>query len=65
MYLIVMLIELPASIIEILYKPGKFINASFDKASEDNERNYYKIKNNNTKILWLYKLLVLLQKDCM
>ncbi len=32
---------------EILYKPGKFINASFDKASEDNERNYYKIKNSN------------------
>ncbi len=31
---------------EILYKPGKFINASLDKASEDNERNYYKIKNN-------------------
>ncbi len=30
---------------EILYKPGKFINASFDKASEDNERNYYKIRN--------------------
>tara|TARA_B100000131_G_scaffold3866_1_gene4016 strand:+ start:200 stop:847 length:648 start_codon:yes stop_codon:yes gene_type:complete len=32
---------------EILYKPGKFINASLDKASEDNERNYYKIKNSN------------------
>jgi len=31
---------------EILYKPGKFFNASLDKASEDNERNYYKIKNN-------------------
>ena len=30
---------------EILYKPGKFINASLDKASEDNEKNYYKIKN--------------------
>jgi len=30
---------------EIIYKPGKFINASLDKASEDNERNYYKIKN--------------------
>ena len=30
---------------EILYKPGKFINASLDKASEDNERNYYNIKN--------------------
>ena len=32
---------------EILYKPGKFINASLDKASEDNERNYFKIKNNS------------------
>ena len=31
---------------EILYKPGKFLNASLDKASEDNERNYYKIINN-------------------
>ena len=31
---------------EILYKPGKFLNASFDKASKDNERNYYKIKDN-------------------
>jgi len=30
---------------EILYKPGKFINASLDKESEDNEKNYYKIKN--------------------
>jgi phosphatidylserine decarboxylase len=32
---------------EILYKPGKFLNASLDKASEDNERNYYKIINNH------------------
>jgi phosphatidylserine decarboxylase len=32
---------------EILYKPGKFLNASLDKASEDNERNYYKITNNS------------------
>ena len=32
---------------EILYKPGKFLNASFDKASEDNERNYYKLKDND------------------
>ena len=35
------------SISEIFYKPGKFLNASLDKASEDNERNYYKIKNNS------------------
>mgnify|MGYP006108496709 FL=1 len=32
---------------EIFYKPGKFLNASLDKASEDNERNYYKITNNS------------------
>ena len=35
------------AISEILYKPGKFFNASLDKASEDNERNYYKIKNSS------------------
>ena len=29
---------------EILYKPGKFLNASLDKSSEENERNYYKLK---------------------
>ena len=37
---------------EILYKPGKFFNASFDKASDENERNYYKIKDaNNNDII--------------
>ena len=30
---------------EIKYVAGKFLNASLDKASEDNERNYYKIQN--------------------
>ena len=30
---------------DILYKPGKFLNASLDKASLDNERYYYKIKD--------------------
>ena len=34
-------------ITEILYKPGKFLNASLDKASEENERNYFKVKLNN------------------
>ena len=34
---------------EILYKPGKFLNATLDKASEDNERNYYRITNNQEK----------------
>ena len=32
---------------EIFYKPGKFLNASLDKASEENERNYFKIKLTN------------------
>ena len=30
---------------DIIYVHGKFLNASLDKASEDNERNYYNIKN--------------------
>ena len=29
---------------EIYYKPGKFLNASLDKASDENERNFFKIK---------------------
>ena len=33
---------------EIFYKPGKFLNASLDKASEENERNYFKIKSEET-----------------
>ena len=32
---------------EIYYKPGKFLNASLDKASEENERNYFKVKLKN------------------
>ena len=30
---------------KIFYKPGKYINATLDKASEDNERNYIKYKS--------------------
>ena len=33
---------------EIFYKPGKFLNASLDKASEENERNFFKIKDKKT-----------------
>ena len=38
---------------EIYYKPGKFLNASLDKASEENERNYFKIvsKQNGEEII--------------
>jgi phosphatidylserine decarboxylase len=41
---------------EILYKPGKFFNASLDKASEDNERNYYKIKDNQNNDVILVQI---------
>ena len=36
-----------ATVEEILYKPGKFLNASLDKSSEENERNYYRLKLKN------------------
>ena len=39
-------IPLSGKIEEIYYKPGKFLNASLDKASEENERNYFKINSN-------------------
>ena len=41
---------------EILYKPGKFLNASLDKASEDNERNYFKIKDNQNNDIVLVQI---------
>ena len=41
--------RLPVSgkINQIFYKPGKYINASLDKASEDNERNIIKMSNSS------------------
>ena len=41
---------------EILYKTVKFFNASLDKASEDNERNYYKIKDNQNNDIVLVQI---------
>ena len=37
-------VPIKSKVEEIIYKPGKFLNASLDKASEENERNYYRIK---------------------
>ena len=34
---------------DIFYKPGKFLNASLDKASDENERNNFKIKDKKTQ----------------
>ena len=47
---------------QILYKPGKYINASFDKASEENERNYVKIKNSNGEELILVQIAGLIAR---
>jgi len=41
---------------QIFYKPGKFLNASLDKASDDNERNYVKIINTNSEELILVQI---------
>jgi phosphatidylserine decarboxylase len=38
-------VPISGKIDEIFYKPGKFINASLDKASEGNERNLIKFSN--------------------
>jgi phosphatidylserine decarboxylase len=41
---------------EIFYKPGKFLNASLDKASEQNERNILKIKLKNNDELAIVQI---------
>jgi len=41
---------------KIFYKPGKFLNASLDKASEDNERNFVKITNSQGDDLVLVQI---------
>ena len=43
-------------ITQIFYKPGKYINASLDKASDENERNYVKMINSNGDELILVQI---------
>ena len=47
---------------EIVYKPGKFLNASLDKASEDNERNYYNIKSSMNEDIIVVQIAGLIAK---
>jgi len=49
-------------ITQILHKPGKYINASLDKASEDNERNYVKMTNSNGDELILVQIAGLIAR---
>ena len=47
---------------KIFYKPGKYINASLDKASDENESNYVKIKNINGEELILVQIAGLIAR---
>ena len=44
------------SVKEIFYKPGKFFNASLDKASEENERNYIGIETKDNESIALVQI---------
>ena len=56
--------RIPSSgkITQIFYKPGEFINASLNKASEKNERNYVKIINKNGDELILVQIAGLIAR---
>ena len=47
---------------QIFYKPGEYINASLDKASEKNERNYVKMLNKNGDELILVQIAGLIAR---
>ena len=56
--------RIPSSgkITQIFYKPGEYINASLDKASEKNERNYVKMINKNGDELILVQIAGLIAR---
>ena len=47
---------------KIFYKPGKYLNASLDKASDENERNYLKMTNTNGDHLILAQIAGLIAR---
>ena len=47
---------------KIFYKHGKYINASLEKASEENERNYIKMTNSNGDELVLVQIAGLIAR---
>ena len=53
---------LSGTVEEIFYKPGKFLNASLDKASEENERNYYKIKSHDNEEIIIVQIAGLIAR---
>jgi len=49
-------------IAQIFYKPGKYINASLDKASDENERNYIKMIDSHGNELILVQIAGLIAR---
>ena len=49
-------------ITKIFYKPGEYLNASLDKASDKNERNYVKMINKNRDELILVQIAGLIAR---
>ena len=47
---------------KIIYKSGKFFNASLDKSSDENERNYIQITNSNKEDLVLVQIAGLIAR---
>ncbi len=47
---------------QIFYKPGKYLNASFDKASEENERNLLSITNSEGQNIVLVQIAGLIAR---
>ena len=47
---------------KIFYKPGKYLNASLDKASDENERNYVIMKNTSGDELVLVQIAGLIAR---
>ncbi len=47
---------------QIFYKPGKYLNASLDKSSEENERNYIKLNDKNGNDLVLVQIAGLIAR---
>jgi len=55
-------IPVSGKIKKIFYKPGKYINASLDKASEENERNYVNMNNSKGDELILVQIAGLIAR---
>jgi len=51
-----------AKIEKIFYKPGKFLNATLNKASEENERHYYQLKDKTNKTIIIVQIAGLIAR---